>query len=589
VAVALVIAHACAPEPVSPAVAPGDPLASAAVWEAVKSEALRGWPAEALTDVSRTSGVDFVHEVDRDLRPMMGSLRVAMGMAGGGVSAGDVDGDGRLDLYFAGLGGGRLYRNLGGLRFEDVTLDAGLAFDGEARTPALVDFDNDGDPDLHLSFVNRPDRLMRNDGGHFVDISAEVGLSSASEMHHQGVWADLDEDGLLDLYSAGFGRWDKGVTVRLGTSNESGGPNLLYRHELVDGQHRLVEIGEEAGVWGSRWTQCVAAWDADEDGDLDLLTQNDFAPPRLFLQEAPWTFREGSGELRLADTQAAMNFSTLDVDGDGHFEVYVSQVNPTWVQIDKSRRDAQGRVILGEQSRAAMVENRLFWRDSSGLYRDRHPRLVEPAPLGWSWGVAAVDLDLDGDEDLVVLNGTLPGPDPEDPEVSAELVRERAWLTVKSGQRNLCFAQHRGLFHDVSDGCAAAFEADSRAVVAADLDGDGDLDLAINSYLAPARILRNNSESLGRHWVQVRLRGRSSNRDGLGARVRVASGATAQHRLILGGSGFQSVGPFVAHFGLGSWAGKVDVEVRWPSGRVQRSKGLEPDRLHRIVEPAGLP
>jgi hypothetical protein len=539
-------------------------------------------------EVSGSLGVDYMHSPNLDLMLRRIHLKIPLGLAGGGVAAGDFDDDGYVDLYFAGDRAGGLYRNVEGAQFVGVTVEAGVRPEGESRAGYFVDYDNDGDLDLYITFVGQSNRLYENDGGgRFTDVTDAVGLAGGKDTTHEAVWFDMDNDGLLDLYTASFGNWAEGAVPTLGRINTNGGPNRLYHHRLVDGQHRFTEVGSQLGVDDRGWTHCVAALDFDQDGYMDLFSLNDFGTSLVYRNIEGTRFTELSRQLHLDTIYNAMNFTLLDVTHDGHPSIYVSQIMKLTHRQRYRRPTEQTEMVFTPESienLRTLVTNRLYeWRPD-GTYADTHDQRLEPAELGWAWDASALDYENDGDPDLLVLNGTESKVPGDRRGGTQEHVEGRLFLLRHAEQQNVFYMSQDGYFYDVSQQCPLAYRGNSRGSTFFDFDNDGDLDVAANDYNASCKVFENLQRA-GHHWIRFRLEGTRSNSRAIGARVEVRFGDERRYDQVVSRSGFLSQNPLELHFGLGA-ANRVDkLIVTWPSGSVQELFDFVADQTHVIEEP----
>ena len=561
---------------------------SVALYSALTQEAvLKSVPQPMFKDATRRLGLDFVHAPSPALQKIRSKLVTPTGIAGGGVSAGDFDGDGFTDLYFAGGGGGQLWRNVGGKRFEDASAAAGLVREGETRAGYFVDYDNDGDLDLFLTFVFRSNRLYRNEGnGKFLDVTESAGIVGGQLVTHEAVWFDFDNDGLLDVYIANFGMWPKGDTPNLTIRNRSAPPNQFYRQKVVEGRHVFEEVAAKLGVDDRGWTHCVGAWDFDQDGWMDLISLNDFGRTIAYRNDGGKRFVEETRPLHLDTVYNAMNFHLIDLEHSGHPAVYITEISKLTHRV-RYPKPAQGTKInfAHLDNMRALVVNKLLRRAPDGAFENVHSIHIEPAQLGWAWDASTFDYENDGDLDLLVLNGT--EGTPQGPANEHEgVVKGHEFLTQHADQNNVCFLSQAGYFYDVSGKCELAYKGNSRGSAWFDFDNDGDLDVAINDYDDPGRIFEN-VQATGNQWIRIHLEGTQSNRAAIGARVEIRFG-DGQKRFsqVVSGKGFLSQNPMTLHFGLGKTKEVEAVIITWPMGLQQTLKKLPAGKTHIIREPA---
>ena len=243
-----------------------------------KKQLLGSLPDPMFRDITEDVGLNFVHVPDIENWKLRSSLRVPVGIAGGGVSVNDFDSDGDHDVYFAGANGGGLFANSGNGKFTNVTKSAGIITEGETRAGYFIDYDNDGDNDLFLTQVGKPHLLLENSGdATFKDVTKSLNLRSGDHVTHEAVWVDVNNDGLLDVYVANFGDWRKGAVPTLGRKNANAPRNELFIQRLAaDGTRTFEELSERYKVDDRGWTHCVGAYDFNRDGWMDLFSLNDF-------------------------------------------------------------------------------------------------------------------------------------------------------------------------------------------------------------------------------------------------------------------------------------------------------------------------
>ncbi|MEZ5398154.1 MAG: CRTAC1 family protein [Bryobacteraceae bacterium] len=486
----------------------------------------------------------------------------------GGIALLDYDNDGRLDFFLTNGAAqpslaksgprywNRLFRNLGGWRFEDVTQRAGLAGHGYAMGAAAADFDNDGDTDLLVTGVGFRD-LYRNRGdGNFENITASAGLAG-NTWSISAAWLDFDNDGDLDLFVADYCKWDPAKEPFCGDAKAGfrtychpkyyeGLPNRLYRNE---GGGRFRDVSAESGIAAHIGKGMgVAIADYDADGQIDIYVANDATPDFLFHNEGGGRFREVGIEAGIALTDDGKAVSSMgadfkDLDDDGRPDLFLTALANETFPLFRNL----GRGLFAD----------VTWKSRIGAATIAHS--------GWSTGV--YDFDLDGRKDIFVANG--------DVQDNTDTYSNRASKQPNQLLRN----KGDGTFEDIRFGDPAQH----RGAAFGDLDGDGRVD-AVVTRLNGEPVFYRNAYGPGRHWIGVRLRGTASNRDGIGAQVRIAAGGTQQYWPVATAVGYASSSTKIVHAGLGD-AAQASLEIRWPSGAVQQIPAAEAGRLHTITEP----
>ena len=493
---------------------------------------------------------------------------------GNGVALLDYDADGRLDVYLvtaAELAPDRrrvphrnaLYRNLGGWRFEDVSLAAGVDAAAWGNGACAGDYDGDGNLDLYVTNWG-PNLLYRNRGdGTFEERAAQAGIGA-------GGWStgctflDADADGDLDLYVARYVevRWDdvggarrtltwrNGPQIMVGPAGLPGEADLYFENR---GDGTFAEVAAERGLAdrGRAYGFGVVSADYDADGWVDLLVANDSNPNFLYRNLGDGSFESAgliSGVAVAPDgrSQAGMGADAGDYDGDGRLDFVVTNF--------AHDTNALSRNVDGLEFEDATV--------AAGL--------AAPSFEPMGWGVAFLDADLDGRLDLFVANGHIFADVEEYPE-----------LGEGYGQQNQLFLNTGGSFRDVSRSAGSGLRVrkSSRGVAVGDLDDDGDPDVLVGN-VDDVPTLLENVQRTGHHWVSFRVASPTGNRFGIGARVTLEADGRRQVREVRSGGGYLSQGDLRVHFGLGGYAGPLDVEVRMPGGGRWRWSGLKGDRLH---------
>jgi tetratricopeptide (TPR) repeat protein len=494
----------------------------------------------------------------------------------GGVAVIDYDDDGWMDIYF--VNGAklpemkktssqfwnRLYRNNRDGSFSDVTEKAGVAGEGYSMGVAVADYDNDGDQDLFVAGVNR-NILFRNDGkGRFDDVTTKAGLSNSRLWSVTAAWLDYDNDGDLDLFVANYCKWSPEIDPYCGAMKEGwrtycfpdkyeGLPNQLFRN---NGDGTFTDVSSPSGVAKHVGKGMgVAIADYDDDGFVDVFVANDTLPNFLFRNNG----RGGFEEIGLAAGVAVndsgrpvsgMGVDFRDYDNDGLPDLIVSALEGETYPLFKNL----GKGFFGDAT----------WQ--SGLGAETVKR------SGWSLGL--FDFNHDGFKDLFTVNAHVND--------NIELYNQQTYR-----QPNSVFANTGGgLFQDVSREAGADFQIKRahRGCAFADFDNDGRVDVVTTSLNEPVELFRNESTGES-HWLAIRLIGVRSNRDGIGAKIKITTSSGATHfNHVTTSVGYSSSSDVRAHFGLGREKSVKLIEIRWPSGALQRLNEVAVDRLLTVTE-----
>lgn len=530
--------------------------------------------AVTFTDIAPAAGIDFVH--DNAWTPE----KYLIESMGAGCAWIDYDQDGLMDLYLVnGAATGiytpkkplrsALYRNKGDGTFADVTESAGVGAEGLfGMGVAVGDYDNDGYPDL---FVLGYDRciLYRNNGqGAFNDVTARARVENRGLWASSAAWFDYDNDGRLDLIVANYVDWtpernfycgDQGPGMRsyCHPNVYRGQPATLYHN---NGDGTFTDASQSSGV-GSKGANGlgVVTFDYNNDGWQDIFIANDAMANHLFHNKGDGTFREvgyfaGAAVSGDGQMEAGMGVDAADTTGTGWLDLYLTHLD---MQLNRFYRN------MGDES---FVDATLSSKVGYDTYQVS------------GFGTRFLDYDNDGAFDLFVANGHVMD--------NIQLYHpDTTYAEPKQMFRNI----GRGRFENVSDRLGPDMQKPhvSRGAASGDFDNDGDLDILVSSCGQKPQLLRNDGGNAN-HWLEIFLIGTKSNRDGVGARVKVTAGKLAVHDQRKGGMSYQSAQDPRLHFGLGGHAEIDAVEIVWPSGLVSKLEKLKSNQIIAVKEGEGL-
>lgn len=514
-------------------------------------------------NVAASAGLNFTHNYSA------AGGKYFVESAPGGLAVFDYNGDGRPDIFFtngaetpslqktSAAYSNRLYRNDGNMRFTDVTDAAGVRGVAYSMGAAAGDYDNDGHVDLFVAGAKQ-NQLLRNRGdGRFEDVTKQAGIASG-EWSVAGGWFDYDNDGRLDLFVVNYVQWSpetnrscgdtaKGVQIYCDPRTFDGLPNRLY-HNRGDGT--FEDVSARAGIASHVGKgMSVAFADFDHDGRLDAFVTNDTVPNFFFHNNGDGTFKEDALLAGISVTESGRPISSMGTDAEDYD-------NDGWEDIHVTALAGESFPLFRNDGHGAFIEE----TRSTGLAR------MTVKLSGWCSVVA--DFNNDGWKDIFTANSH---------------VNDRIgdFQSIAFKQSNSLFLNDaKGHFRDATDAAGlSGAVAIHRGCGVADFNGDGRLDVVVMTLGTPAELWQNDGRS-GDQWLIVRLVGTKSNRDGIGARVKVGN----QVRTMTTAMGYASSSHAGLHFGLRSAPGPVRVEVEWPSGTKQVVEDVKVDRVVEIVE-----
>jgi hypothetical protein len=548
------------------------------------------------------SGITFVNHIVDDAA---GNYQPAHYDHGNGIAVADVDGDGLYDIYFVSqAGGNELWKNLGGGKFKNITAEAGVGVPGRIGvSAAFADIDNDGAPDLFVTTVRGGNLLFKNDGhGRFRDITREAGIDGAA--HSSGAFFfDYDHDGLLDLLVCNVGKY---TSDRKGAQGQYMAlPDAFFGHEFFEryefpvlyrnlGHNHFKDVTAEAGLKPVGWSGDATFTDLNGDGWPQVYVLNMMGANHFF-ENHGGKFSEQTKRYFPKTPWGAMGIKFFDYDNDGRMDLFITDMHSDmWTDVGPEDEKKKAPHPLGEDvlmgpTSSFVFGNALYHNLGAGKFEEVSDRMgVENY---WPWGPSIGDFNADGWDDIFIASGmNFPyryginslllnnrGEKFLDAEFLLGVEPRRGGRTHTPWFELDCSkvpSDAKKYYQDPCKGQTGKITVmaplASRSAAVFDLDNDGDLDIVVNDFnSAPQVLVSNLSERRTIHWLKVKLTGTVSNRDGLGAFVRVTSGGRTLMKYNDGKSGYLSQSSLPLYFGLGD-AQKIDrVEVDWPSGHKQ--------------------
>jgi hypothetical protein len=509
-------------------------------------------------NISDYSGIEFTHTFGDDL------LSNVVETVGSGAAFLDYDRDGHMDLYIANgsyseqfsegekpdeLPKNRLYRNLGNGQFADVTDEAGVGDTGFGSGVSVGDYNNDGYPDIYVCNYGLNALYHNNGDGTFSDVAEEMGVEgSTATFSIAAMWVDYDLDGLLDLYVGNYLDYDPSYNLYYspdgypGPLNFDGQPDILYRNL---GNGRFEDVTEEMGLFMEDGRAMgVGTADYNNDGYPDIYVANDMMTNYLFRNNEGSGFTDTGMESHSAfnhtgEATSSMSVVFGDYDGNGFLDMYVTDENygALYTNIDGER-----------------------FVDTS------HPSgIAIPSGQYAGWGSSLIDYDNDMNTDIFKINGEIQHLHGQEDQVFKNVLNRK--------------------FEDVSQSLGPYFSEENvgRGAAFGDIDNDGDIDVFISNLGGSFTLLRNDLGNRN-NWILIDLVGTVSNRDAIGAKVTVEAGEDVRVSEKTSAGGYLSQNDPRLHFGLAQHSMIDRIEVRWPSGTVQKLENIEPNQIITIQE-----
>jgi hypothetical protein len=527
------------------------------------------------TDIRKQAGITFLQDSTQT------EEKLYLETMGTGVGWLDYDQDGLMDLYFVQSGPtdfykpdhpmrSALYHNNGDGTFTDVTEKAGVAAENHyGQGVAIADYDNDGYPDIYVTGYQRAILYHNNRDGTFTDVTAKAGVADEGGWSTSAAWLDYDHDGYLDLIVLNYIEWSPQNNLWCGEhrpgyrsychpGNYKGQKLKLY-HNNHDGT--FTDVSDSSGISKPEAKGMgVVTADFNNDGWTDIAVANDSWPNFLFINKHDGTFQDVSFVSGIAASEdgryeAGMGIDAADVDGDGFQDVYITHLD--------------------------FELNRLYTNNRDGTFTDAtfSSGIGNKAILFSGVSMKFMDYDNDGWPDIVQLNGAM-------------VDNVHLYHSEVSYKEPLLMFHNlgKGLFERVPDNALGpdfSRPIPGRGIATADFDNDGDLDIAINNRGDYPVLLRNDGGNAN-HWLEILLIGTKSNRDGIGASLRLTAEGVTHVEQSKGGMSYMSASDPRIHFGLGKRT-KIDLlEITWPSGQVDRLKDIPVDKILAIKEGVGI-
>jgi len=527
-------------------------------------------PAE-FHDVTAAAGIKFVHNNGAFGKKYLPET------LGPGVAFIDYDNDGWPDIFLVNgtdwpghvtkHTSPKLYHNNHDGTFTDLTHKAGLDVEMFGLGVTVGDYDNDGYDDLFVTAYGQNHLFHNNGNGTFTDVTQKAGLGGIKEFSTSAAWVDYDKDGRLDLVVGNYVQWSQegdlyctmdGKNKSYCTPESYKGASIRLWHNNGDGT--FTDVTKQAGLYEpTSKTLGIAILDFDNDGWPDILLSNDTQPNKLYRNNGNGTFTEKAVVAGVAFSEdgvarAGMGVDTADYDRTGNTSLMITNFSNQMIS--------------------------LYHNEGRGLFVDEAPRseVGHASLLTLGFGCFFFDYDLDGWQDILVVNGHI------DPDI------QKVQANVKFAEPPHLFRNlGKGKFAEVTKTAGGAFAAPrvGRSVAYASVYNNGRLDILMSTNGGPVSLFKNEPVGAANHSLRIKLIGTKSNRDGIGAVVRVTSAEGTQTQMLRSGSSYLSASELVLTFGLGQQSKVDSIEIRWPSGQIDKLGAINAGQTITVTEGKG--
>lgn len=527
-------------------------------------------------------------------------MAIPPAFGGSGVAAEDLNNDDWQDIIIAGGMGVKVYVNNKKGQFDEITEQSGIntwndelnSYD-EIRQVIVSDFDNDGWQDVFLSVVNGQHRIYKNlNGTKFKDMSEVANLGGPGHVGGPATAFDYNNDGRIDLYVSYFGNYINGELPTLSRTNQNGEPNMLFENKGDFSFSSKTHTAQDDTDTG--WTQAVGHCDINQDGWQDIIVGNDFGTNAYYINQGNGYFKNLNKQLNTDKPSYTMNVGITDLNRDRYPDFYISNI--VVMEKDEKYVNPSGSTKMNfqlekmENIRTVEANDLFISRHTNGeLSYEKSDKVGRGySSTGWSWDADFFDFDNDGDEDLYCLNGmndfrvygsenpTYNSPDGE---------KDNVLYAQSNREKNNFFVNENGMLVDKAPVIGGDLLSNSRSATYLDYDRDGDLDILINNYHDKAVFLENKIDNKN-NWIAIKLKGSAEQDvplDAIGSSIVVTTNDNAidQWKEVKSTTGYLSVHPKMQYFGLKNHD-KVNITVRWNNGNTQTFENIKVNKEYLI-------